>query len=124
MAAEFLSEATRVNTKIEGIVSHNQEHKVSQYADDTSLFLKASEEALRESMLVLNEFQQISGLKVNTEKTKVIKVGRWGDDRTTFCNDLNLQWTSKFELLGISYDLENFDQIADLNIEKKIIEIK
>ena len=29
LAAEFLSEAIRVNTKIEGIILHNHEHKVS-----------------------------------------------------------------------------------------------
>ena len=91
LAAEFLSEAIRVNTKIEGINIHNHEHKVSHYANDTSLFLKATEEALRESIVVLNDFETISGLKVNTEKTKVIKVGGWGDDRNILCQDLNLQ---------------------------------
>ena len=108
-----------MNTKIEGINIRIHEHKGSQYADDTSLFLKATEEALRESIVVLNDFETISGLKMNTEKTKVIKVGGWGDDRTILCKDLNLQWTTKFDCLGITYDVENFDQIADQNITKK-----
>ena len=124
LAAEFLSEAIRVNTKIEGINIHDHENKVSQYADDTSLFLKATEKILRESIAVLNDFETISGLKINTEKTKVVKVGGWGDDRTILCKDLNLEWTTKFDCLGISYDVENFDNIADENISKKINEIK
>ena len=60
--------------------------------------------------------------KWTQKKLKVIKVGGWGDD--ILCNDLNLEWTSKFDCMGISYDINNFDAIADQNIEKKIIEIK
>ena len=109
LAAEFLSEAIRTNTKIVGIKIFEQEHKISQYADDTSLFLKPLESALRESMLVLSEFQSISGLKVNNEKTKVIKIG---------------EWTQKIDCLGVSYDVDKFDTISDQNVEKKIIDIK
>ena len=50
------------------------------------------------------KFQLISGLKVNTEKTKVIKIWNWGvgrDNRTTLCNEMNLEWTQNFDCLGI-----------------------
>ena len=75
-------------------------------------------------MLVLSEFQSISGLKVNTEKTKVIKIGDWGDNRTKLCTELNLEWTHTFDCLGVSYDIDNFDNISDQNVEKKKIDIK
>ena len=57
------------------------------------------------------------------KKTKVIKVGGCWDDRTTLCTDLNLQWTKEFDCLGITYDVEDFDQIADQKITKKLNEI-
>ena len=75
----------------------NQEHKIYQYADDTTLFLKPKESVSRKSMAVLIEFQLISGLKVNDEKTKVIKIGNWGDSRTTLCQEMKLEWTQKIE---------------------------
>ena len=124
LAAEFLAEAIRTNKKIEGITIFRQEQKISQYADKTTLLLKPTESALRESLLVLTDFQSILGLKVNTDKTKVIRIGKWGDNRTKLCEDLNLDWTQKCDCLGITYDLDNFDRISDLNIEKKISEIK
>ena len=47
-------------------------------------------------MYTLRDFEQISGLKVNKEKTKVIKIGVWGDNRAIPCKDLNLDWTQEF----------------------------
>ena len=104
--------------KLEGITLYKQEHKISLHAD-TSLSLKPTETALRESMSVLAEFQYISGLKVNNEKTKVIKAGPWGDNRTILREGLNLDWTQTFDCLGITYDMERFGEISDLNIYKK-----
>ena len=73
-------------------------------------------------METLLEFQKISGLKVNTEKTKVVKVGMKGDNRKT-CNDLNLEWTQTFTSLGITYDIQNMKEITDQNITNKVKEI-
>ena len=75
-------------------------------------------------MQILKEFEQISGLKVNKEKTKVAKLGVWRDSGTTLCNGLYLDWTQKFTSLGINYDVNNLDKITDLNIESKIGEIQ
>ena len=66
----------------EGLRIHKKEHKQSQYADDTTLFLKYNEQNIRNCMRTLKEFEQISGLKVNTEKTKVIKIGGGGQGTT------------------------------------------
>ena len=123
LAPRFLADAIQTNNHIEGITIYNQGHKVSQYADDTTLLLCPHERNLRECMTILTEFQSISGMKVNKEKTKVIKIGAWGDNRTILCPDLNLKWTQKCECLGIAYDINNMDNITDINIEKKISEI-
>ena len=54
----------------------------------------------------------------------MIKIGKWGDNRTIFCCDLKLEWTQKFDCFGISYDIGNMDRISDMNIEMKIGEIR
>ena len=123
LAAEFLAESIRSNTNITGITLYNKEHKLSQYADDTTLFLKYEEQNIRNCMGSLLEFEGMSGLKVNKEKTKVVKIGGIRDNRIELCTDLKLDWTQQFTSLGIKYDVHNMDRIADQNIEDKIKEI-
>ena len=74
-------------------------------------------------METLLEFERMSGLKVNKEKTKVVQIGGIGDNRIELCKDLRLMWTTQFTSLGITYDVQNMDKITDLNIESKIKEI-
>ena len=74
-------------------------------------------------MRTLSEFEQVSGLKVNKEKTKVVKIGVEGDNRMEMCTDLNLLWTKKFTALGVTYDVQNMKDISDQNIEIKTNEI-
>ena len=124
IAAEILAEAIRSNKNIEGITIYKKEHKISLYADDTTLITKANELSIRNCMLALKEFEKISGLRINKEKTKVAKIGGWGDNGTTLCDDLLLDWTQEFTALGISYNVNNMEQITELNIENKIIEIQ
>ena len=45
---------------------------LSQYADDTQLFLDETEQSLRKSLETLTTFYHMSGLKINTDKTKAI----------------------------------------------------
>ena len=124
MAAEILAEAIRSNKKIEGITLYNQEHKISQYADVTTLITRANESSIRTSMSVLKEFENISGLRINKEKTKVIKIGGWRGSRVKFCEELSLDWTNEFISLGIEYNIDDFNNITDRNINNKIREIQ
>ena len=75
-------------------------------------------------MQVLNEFHEISGLQINVEKYKVVKIGAWRDSGTIFCQDLDLLWTNKFTSLGIQFDVYNMAGITNLNIRSKIEDIK
>ena len=123
LAAEFLAEAIRKNTNIKGITIHNKEHKLSLYADDTTLFTRFDEQSIRSCMRTLAEFERISGLKVNKEKNKVVQLGADGDNRMKLCTDLNLIWSQKFTALGITYDVQNMNKISDQNIGIKLKEI-
>ena len=121
MAAEILAEAVRSNQKIEGITIYKQAQKILQYADDTTLIIKANEASIRNCMLTLREFETISGLKINEEKTKMVKIRGWGDNGKPLCEDLNLDWTQEFISLGIIYNADKLDSITGMNIEKKYI---
>ena len=124
LTAEIMAEAIRSDKEIEGITLFEQKHLTSLYADDTTLFLSAKEHNIRRCMLILKDFELVSGLKVNKEKNKVAKLGGWRDNGIIFCEDLNLDWTQQFTSLGILYEINNFNNITDLNIETKLEVIK
>ena len=124
LAVELMGEAFRSHPEMSGTIVHGKEHKISQFADDTTLFMKFTERNLRVCMNILNSFFLISGLKINVEKTKAIKFGVTGDSRMTLCEDLNLIWTQEFTSLGIDYNINALDKITDLNLEFKILEME
>ena len=60
----------RVNENVKGININRKEFLLSQYADDTQIFLDGTAKSLQEALSVLNRFYAISGLKLNIEKNK------------------------------------------------------
>ena len=75
-------------------------------------------------MSILHKFYQISGLKTNVEKTKAIKFGGIGDSRMTLCGDMDLIWTHEFTSLVINYNTLDLNQITELNLKPKILEME
>ena len=124
LAVELLGVSVRTHNDLEGFKIRNTEHRISQFADDTNMFILNNERNLRLCMNILEEFHLISGLKINMDKTKVVKFGKNRDSSDNICPDLNLLWTKKFTSLGIEYDATDLDNITDLNIEPKLIEIQ
>ena len=120
LCVELLAKAIRVNPDIKGMRVDNEEIKISQYADDTVLYLEDDEKSLRESINTLHQFHQLSGLKMNQEKTSAVKFGGWRDNGIQLGRDLNLIWTNKFVSLGIYYDVTRIEETTELNVEEKI----
>ena len=71
ICAECLLNKVRNNKSIKGIHINQSEHMISQYADDTSVILDGSEKSLNEMLKELKDFANISGLKINFEKTQL-----------------------------------------------------
>jgi hypothetical protein len=76
LCAEVLSLKIRNNMKIKGITLNEIEHKLTQFADDTTIILDGTEQSLNETLQTLNEFSAISGLNINFDKTKVVWIGK------------------------------------------------
>jgi hypothetical protein len=101
----------RENPQIKGIKVLHSEHEISQFADDTSVILDGSEESLNETLLELEWFKKISGLKIIFSKTQVIWIGskKYSSDR--LCENWNLSWgKTTFTVLGINFDDVSFPQ--------------
>lgn len=124
ICAEVLSIMIRKNDKIKGIKINNIEALLSQFADDTSLFLDGSEESLREAIQTLEKFARISGLKINKEKSQLVWIGSQKHSPTRYLRDENYCWNPGiFKVLGIKFTVE-INQITRLNYEDKIDSIK
>ena len=72
LAAEILGQMIRKNQYIQGININNKVLKLSQYADDTQIYLDGSEMSFRVTLNILNKFCNLSGLKINAETTGAI----------------------------------------------------
>ena len=123
LCAEILSHVICENPMIKGITTYGVENKLTQYSDDTTVFIRVEIESLRSVMHVLDWFKKISGLEVNRDKTKVIKIGAVRDRSIPFEGKFGLEWTENFEVLGIKYHIKHMDSINDDNISSKLTEM-
>ena len=124
LCGEILSTAIRNDEEIEGLTIHGREHKISQYADDTSLYLKDKEKCLSKALQALNWFYSISGLKINIKKTKVIRIGKTRESDRRYCRENALEWVTEFVSLGITFKVRDMENITNYNIELKLSEVQ
>ena len=75
LSVEILADAIRQKKEISGITLIGKEIKLSQYADDTTLFLDGSEKSFLEALKIVESFSSISGLKLNNSKTEALWTG-------------------------------------------------
>ena len=75
LCAEILAETIRKNENIKGITINEQEIKISQFADDTTLILDGSTVSFTTSLQILDLFSEISGLRLNKKKTVALWIG-------------------------------------------------
>lgn len=68
---ELLSILIRENSKIKGIPILEREHKITQFADDTNLFLKFEKETIMELENTLEAFEEATCMRINCDKTCV-----------------------------------------------------
>ena len=124
LCSEVLAHMIRQNKEIKGYTIFDQEIKISQYADDTSLFLDGSQKSFETCVDVILEYAKYSGLAMNFEKTKAVWFGCHNNIKPVYMPNLGFSWNpEKFNLLGIDFTI-NLVNITDNNIEKKLGEIQ
>ena len=121
IAVEILSKQISQSKNLTGIkVNTNTEIRVSQYADDTILFLDGTKRSLNGTAIELMKFSTQSGLKVNWDKTTCLPLGGLSPVKATE-NDFasRIRWVNEIKILGL-YFRNNITNITDLNLEKKL----
>ena len=98
------------------------ETKVDGYADDLTLLLPRIERALRAAMRAVENFYNISGLKLNRDKTQVLKIGHRAQNDAEICGDLGLTYVKELKILGVTFTPNPADM--EINFVDKISEIE
>ena len=115
LVAEVLNILIENNIDIRGICVGAYSFKMTQFADDTTLLLDGSQKSLQTALNILELFGSLSGLKMNTEKTKMVWIGSREHCREKLNISADLQWGDKdFSVLGINFSV-NLDTIPELN---------
>lgn len=102
LAVEKLAHSIRSNDLIKGVTLGGEEYKLSQYADDATIFSKDGD-ALERTLATIQEFSEVSGLRINVQKSKILRVNsetRLGTEGS------KLQEVENMEVLGLTFYAE------------------
>ena len=114
LCAQILTYMIKQNPNIKGLFI-GKEIKLCQFADDTTLILDGSKESLEAALNTIEIFGSVSGLKMNTTKTKLVWIGKRKHCRDKLNVSSKLEWgTTIFKLLGITFSV-NLNEIPSLN---------
>jgi hypothetical protein len=117
---EMLATAIRHNNRINGIKIGNQEFKISQFADDTCIYIMDTE-SLKIVFHVLDLFAKCAGLKANRDKTQAIGIGCSSNYRHKL---LGIKWPQgSVKCLGI-YLNTDFDKMTAENYNAVLVKIE
>ena len=124
LCVEIMGIMVRENKDITGITLFNNEFKLLQYADDTTILLDGSEKSLRAALTLVDQFSKFSGLKPNYDKTSCIKLGSLKHAILEFETTYNIKWSQDpFSFLGITFTVD-LSEIMELNYRQKINDIR
>ncbi|KAJ0059923.1 hypothetical protein NL108_015598 [Boleophthalmus pectinirostris] len=123
LSIEPLAEWVRTTKQIEGIIDRTgEEHKISLFADDILLYIKNPLASIPHLMQCLGRFGDISGYKVNKEKSEAMMMsGCWPNQLN---EEVNFRWSKEgFRYLGVILTPET-TTLYSSNYKKLISQVK
>ena len=120
LGIELLSRSIRSDPTIKGIQVNKHELKISQYADDTTVFVRDLD-SVTSLLKLLNEFNECSGLEINNTKTEAMWLGEWKDKTD---EPFSFKWPKEpINALGVSFSY-NHANADRLNFGEKILSLE
>merc|ERR1712074_74685 len=124
LCAEVLASRIREDDNIKGIKIDDTEFKISQFADDTTSLLNGDRHSFEQFFRQLDYFGEISGLKLNAEKTNNVWLGNKRNSDIRWLPHLDMNWNPpKFKILGLWFTC-NLEKMEKLNTYDKSLETK
>ena len=128
LSIEILLIAIRNNQKIEPyvlerpVIGQAIKTKVGAYADDVTIIMPRSEKSIREVVSTLDKFETLAGLRVNKDKTQMLRIGKGATSDKILCEDLGLKWVTRLKVLGVNLSAAPHEMME--NLDEKISEIE
>ena len=130
LIAQVFTKNMENNPAVEGISVEKVPLLQSLFADDTDIFLAASEENVRAVLRELEEFGNLSGCRYNIDKTCCIMLGQAKKDENLIQN-LRRSYGQGFvpddancKALGINFDGSNLNNTVINNYSSKLEKVK
>ena len=119
LCAEVLAINIRENDNVKGLKFGNAEIKITQFADDTCLYLNGTV-SLENALKIFEEFYRYAGLRLNKDKTELIWLGK--NTRTGKLFDINI--TNKpTKVIGL-WLTKNNEEVIKINIDERLTKLK
>ena len=119
--SEIMSHLIKSNPHIKGIKTGESEveNVISQFADDTALFLIYEESCINAAISTLMHVESNTGLKVSYEKTCIYRVGSLKDTDAKCYTIKPLKWSDgDIDLLGVT--IKNDSKQTNVQFDKII----
>ena len=123
LTAEILANKIRQHPDIRGIKIGAIKYILSQFADDTDLYLEFNQKTLDNVFQVLSDVECNTGLKVSYEKTTLYRIGSMRDSDAKVTTMRRVIWSNNYvSTLGV--DISSDTNIRDRNITSIIAKMK
>ena len=123
ICAQILFVLIHNNSNIKGVKVGSEEYKITQFADDTTIILDGSARSLLSALNTIEIFRTMSGLKMNSSKTKLIWIERKKYSKDKINTNYKLEWGATVSsFLGIEFNVE-LTKIPKMNFSKVVSKI-
>ena len=115
LCAELLAIQIRQNKLIKGISINQIMYLLGLFADDTDSYLSHDQQTMTELFRTIDIFGDVSGLRINYDKTSVYRIGSLKDSDAKLYTQKPIQWTNEpVNILGVWID-HNEQYMVELN---------
>ena len=98
---EIIGLKLRQDKNLQGIRIKEKAKKHAQYADNLWALIHATQENFNRLVKHFELFEKNTGLKINYDKTQIVRIGSLRKSETKFYADKPLHWSDKTKVLGI-----------------------
>ena len=107
LAIEVLYKSVQNDDNIKGITLYNREIKNTAFADDATFMMDGSKKTFTTLINKIDSFSKISGLKLNSSKSIILRSGTLKNSIDTFNTNTKFIWTfENAATLGITFSNE------------------
>jgi exonuclease III len=124
ICVQFLSHTISMDEGIKGIKVNKKEIKQTLFADDATFINNGEKGSFEKLIHVISDFENVSGLRLNTKKSTVLRIGTLNKTNIILAKDKKFIWTStQAKTLGMTF-CNDYQQNIKNNMEPKLQEFK